>query len=144
MKRVLLLALLLVGCRTRLEDAPDLSGPAEPSVDQGAPHDLSAAVDLITGASIDLAGRDFATVMCGTAICNTATEVCVFFNRGDCSRYECHPIPTKCQADRSCSCLGDAFCAGLAMPNETLKCGGVAFPPTVPDEVVCTSNIQCV
>jgi hypothetical protein len=84
-RRALVLALLLLGCRTRPLDSMDLSTPADLAVagDQGAPRDLSAAVDLITGPSNDLAGRDFATVMCGTAVCNTATEVCVFFNRGD-------------------------------------------------------------
>lgn len=132
MKRLAVAALLLLACRTRPLDAADLAGA-----------DL-ALVDLAhVDSAIDLAHADGA-VSCGSSFCDPATELCVFLNRGDCAKYQCVPVPAACRADRTCGCLGDAFCAGFAMGGETLKCTPNAGFPPGPDVVVCTSSIQCV
>ena len=132
MIRLLVAALLLVSCRTR---------PLEPA-DLATPHDLAgadlASVDLITSAS-----RDLSQGPCGGLSCDEATELCVFLNRGDCSRYECVPIPAGCSTNRTCGCVGSGFCPGLEMQGETLKCTpNATFPPGI--DIVCTSTIQCV
>jgi hypothetical protein len=139
MIRILVAALLLISCRTRPLEPPDLSPPPDL-----AASDLASSVDLITSASMrDLATRDGA-VPCGGLNCDEATEICVFLNRGDCAKYQCVPVPAACKANRTCGCVGAGFCPGLEMPGETLKCDPTQTFPPGPDVIVCQSSIQCV
>jgi hypothetical protein len=127
-------ALLLLGCRTRFADF------GEARHDLAAPGDAATAADLAF--SVDAATSD-GGVACGQLTCDAATEVCVFLNRGDCSAYACSPVPATCASDRSCACLGDAFCAQFLQGGEKLTCTPSDFPPG-PDIVVCTSTVLCV
>jgi hypothetical protein len=118
MRAALLAVLILAGCRTAPLDA----------VADAAPPDAAAS--------------DLARAGCPIS-CNSSTELCVFLNRGDCSKWTCAPRPAACAAAPSCACLGgDSFCAGFAQPGETLTCR--APDPGLGGDVTCQSTIQCV
>jgi hypothetical protein len=117
MRSTLLIALALFACRT-----PPL---AEPD-DAQAPPDLEAPADQAMRCPAGCA----------------ADELCVFLDRGDCSHFICAAAPRSCGDASLCTCLGAGFCAGFAMPNETLTCRPP--DPGLPGDVTCQSTLQCV
>jgi hypothetical protein len=112
-------ACALVACRTRPFDAPA----------DGAP---------------DLATSDLAvTPDAGACVISCAPgELCVFLNRGDCSRWACAASPPACPS-HACSCLGAHFCDQFEMgADESYTCQ--APDPGLGGDVECVSSIQCV
>jgi hypothetical protein len=95
--------------------------------------DALAAVDarpVDSAMSADAPTPDaLASIACGTAKCDVATQICVVRTPvGPSETYTCEPIPAGCAADRSCACVSTTVCAGAYS-----KC----TDPGDPDTVVC-------
>ncbi len=56
------------------------------------------------------------TTPCGTDSCDRDTEVCVACNCGGPTSFQCVALPTGCEDDRSCGCVGDDICAFASVP----------------------------
>jgi hypothetical protein len=116
-----LFLLLLLACRT----PPDEK------------HDLSPGTDFSAG---DLASNG----PCGGC---GPSEICVFVDRGDCSKFICATLPQGfCSDQVSCDCLPTSVCADLTFPDrapgETLICDDSFTQPGT--SITCKSSIQCV
>lgn len=56
---------------------------------------------------------DAGTTACGTKTCQTATEVCVRTDQQIGPKFDCVAVPSGCEQDRTCNCLGSHVCTSV-------------------------------
>jgi hypothetical protein len=140
MKRISLLALVIVGVGVYVACGDDGLGNG---ADLG--NDLSASTDLShptgdmahPGGGVDLAGRDFAGVNCGTEICTASQECCVFVSGGSFTA-SCVAAGTGCgDGGIAATCDGPEDCSG-GTPN---CCANISLDNmSVMGQATCTAT----
>jgi hypothetical protein len=136
---------MAAGCRSAPGD-PTASRDLAANEAAANPSDLASS--NLGGPPMDLDGPDGLNgTPCGLdamdkpRFCAGGSELCVWYDRGDCSTFACVALPVACRTSPTCGCLGEGACS-MPRPGETLKCQPA--PASVPATLACVSSIQCI